>query len=69
MRQKARSKFDRDLFSLRKHPEIYLFKIYINIFENIQIIQILILSHKLYSLGISYLQKLKIGIYNFIYKN
>ena len=39
---------------------VYLFNIYSNIFVNIRNVQILILSRKMYSLEISYLQKIKI---------
>ena len=41
---------------------VYLFKIYSNVFVNIQNFQILFLSRKMHNLEISYLQKIKIEI-------
>ena len=43
---------------------VYLFNIYLNMFVNIRNFQILILSRKIHSLEMSYLQKLKIEIEN-----
>ena len=48
--------------SAQVRKAVYLFNMYSNRFVNIQNIQLLILSSKMHSLEISYLQKMKIKI-------